>query len=287
MLSPAQRHRQRTLAASTVRADIPRPGTSGAKWTSGPLPMPETGPVASEYQLLLAALGLDLASLREIQSTERKIDAKRAMIEKYRVWADSAATAWLAGDVPSTQDEIVATMAVWAIDIQDWPFAMKLARTLLGGHLALPERYKRTPATLIAEEVAEAAIANVEDVPLDVLQEVEDLVAGEDIFDQVRAKLEKALGLAFAHCADTFDATAPSATAGGQGGLLTASIGHFTRAIELHDSCGAKTLLRTAEGKLKKLADAKAAQDKADAEAEQAQADNAPPTETDPATPAP
>lgn len=255
MLSPAQRHRQRALASGSQQAAARKAKGGNA------LPMPQTGPIASEYQTLLAALGIDLNALREIQSTERKIEAKRVMIEKYRTWADSAASAWLAGDVPSTQDDIVTTMAVWAIDVQDWPFALKLAAYLIRGHLDLPARYTRTPATLVAEEVSEAALADITAVPLDVLQEVEDLVHDEDIFDQVRAKLEKALGLAFVQAASTFDPTAASASAGGRPALLTAASAHFTRAIALHESCGAKTHLRTVDRELKTLADQKAQSD--------------------------
>jgi hypothetical protein len=114
--------------------------------------MPTTGPVASEYALLLAALGQDLASLRAIQSVERKIQAKSGMIGRYRAWVAGA----LASD-PPVQDDIVGTMLVWAIDIGDWPLALELGDHVLAANLGLPERYKRSPAVLLAEEIAESA----------------------------------------------------------------------------------------------------------------------------------
>ncbi|MYL96443.1 terminase [Novosphingobium sp. FGD1] len=216
--------------------------------------MPTDGPVASEYQLLLAALGIDLNTLRNTQSTERKIEAKRTMIEKYRAWVEGAADA-----SAGAQDEIVSTMMVWAIDINDWPLALKLAEYVLLAGINLPERYNRAAATLIAEEIAQVAIDAPGAVPLEVLNAVADLVSDADIFDQVRAKLEKAFGLAFKVRADAFDPTAESAVAGGKPALLAAAIGHLDRAIALHAGCGAKKIKQAMEAELKKLAASPAA----------------------------
>ena len=238
MTSPAKAHFQRTLAAK-----------SSGKPTRGAVAMPTDGPVAGEYRLLLAALGQDLNALRNTQSIERKIEAKRTMIERYRPWVTGAAEA-----DARAQDEIVSTMLVWAIDVHDWPLALTLARYVLLADIALPERYNRTPATLIAEEVAEIAVKEPGSVPLPVLQDVAHLVDGEDIFDQVRAKLEKALGLAFKAQADAFEPGAESAVAGGKPALLKAANAHFERALKLHDKCGVKKLIERIEGELKKLA---------------------------------
>ena len=239
MLSPAKASFHAKLAAMAA----------GEAATGTAAPMPTEGPIASEYQLLLSALGIDLNSLREIQSTERKIEAKRAMIAKYRPWVEGAADA-----AAGAQDEIVAIMMIWAIDIQDWPLAVKLAEYVLLAGIELPERYRRKPATLIAEEVAEPAIKQPGTVPLEVLQSVVDLVSDADIFDQVRAKLEKAMGLAFKARADAFDPTAESAVAGGKPALLTAAVSHLDRALLLDQGCGAKKLKQAIEAELKKLA---------------------------------
>jgi hypothetical protein len=69
-MSLARRHRERHRAAQAGDGAL-RP-----RDPAQPAPMPTTGPVASEYALLLAALGQDLATLRTIQSVERKIVAK-------------------------------------------------------------------------------------------------------------------------------------------------------------------------------------------------------------------
>lgn len=241
MTSPFRKHQQRVLAAISGASAAPASGTAA--------PMPANGPVATEYQLLLAALGIDLNALRNIQGTERKIATKREMIGKYRAWVESAADAGA-----GAQDEIVATMMVWAVDIQDWSLALKLGEYVLLAGIEMPQPYSRTPATLFAEQVAEAGIAEPGIVPMEVLHATAELVSDADIFDQVRAKLEKALGLAFKARADAFDPNAESAVAGGKPALLAAAIKHLERAIALHAGCGAKKLKQAMEAELKKLA---------------------------------
>jgi hypothetical protein len=181
--------------------------------------------VASEYALLLAALGQDLASLRAIQSVERKIQAKSGMIGRYRAWVAGA----LASD-PPVQDDIVGTMLVWAIDIGDWPLALELGDHVLAANLGLPERYKRSPAVLLAEEIAESALRVATAVPRAVLEETLALTADHDMPDQVRAKLHKALGLAFQAEAEAFDPEAESQRAGGKRALVDAALDHTSRA---------------------------------------------------------
>ena len=172
------------------------------------------------------------------------------MIAKYLPWVEGA----LAGD-GGAQDEIVVTMLVWAIDLAHWPMAIDLAQYVLRHGLALPERYQRKPATLIAEEVAEAGLANPPGVDLYHLAAVEGLVHEYDMHDQVRAKLQKAIGLAFKAMADAFDPEAESAPAGGKGALVDAALFHLNSALQLHSGCGVKKLIEGLERERRALAD--------------------------------
>lgn len=241
MFSPALRHRQRVLAAL---------GTSAGTGTASTAPaMPSQGPVASEYQLLLATLQIDMNRLRQIQSTERKIEAKREMIGKYLPWVEGA----LAAETPA-QDEIVGNMAVWAIDIADWPLAERLATHVITHSLALPERFKRAPATVIAEQVAEAGLLPTPVIDRAWLQRFAALVEPHDIFDQVRAKLAKAIGLALQAEAATFDPSAENAIAGGKSALLRAARDSFATALSLDKGAGVKKLIEKIDSELKKAA---------------------------------
>jgi len=242
-MSLARRHREATLAAQAAGTAAPAGGAA---------PMPTEGPVASEYQLLLAALGVDLNDLRNIESIERKIEAKRGKIERYRPWVEGALSgAEVHGG--AAQDEIVANILVWAIDVADWPLAFDIARHVLAHGLALPERYSRKPATLIAEEFAEAGLKNPPGIGLAHLQAVAALVDDADIHDQVRAKLEKAIGLAFTAAAAAFDPEAESAPAGGKAALIAAALDHHRRALSLDAKCGVKKLIEALEREAKNL----------------------------------
>ncbi|WP_225206227.1 phage terminase small subunit [Novosphingobium huizhouense] len=233
-MSLARRHRETILAAQAAGA--------AAATAAGPAPMPADGPVATEYQTLLAGLGVHLAQLREIQATERKIEAKREMVGSYRAWVDGAlAGAAEAGQAP--QDEIVANMLIWAIDLADWPWAFAIAEHMLRFGLRLPERFTRHPAVAIAEQVAEAGLAKVPAIDLETLLRFERLTGPHDMFDQVRAKLHKAIALAFTRAAAAFDPGADSAVAGGKRALLSNALEHFERALALDAGSGVKKLI--------------------------------------------
>jgi hypothetical protein len=146
-------------------------------------------------------------------------------------------------------------MLIWALDIQDYDLALRLAGFVLAHDLPFPSRIKRRPACLIAEEVAEAALRAPASVNLAVLQEVEAMTESQDMPDEVRAKLYKALGNAFTASADTFDAEAESAPAGGVSALLDTGLEHYRRALSLDDGCGVKTSIQQAERRRKKSVD--------------------------------
>lgn len=244
-MSLARRHREMHRAAQAGAAS-----TDGGLVRPSDLPaaMPTTGPVASEYALLLAALGADLATLRGIQSVERKIEAKAGMIGRYRAWLTGA----LASN-PPVQDDIVGTMLIWSIDVGDWDLALQLGDHMLAANLGLPERYKRSPAVALAEEVADSALRVATAVPRAVLEQTLTLTAAHDMPDQVRAKLHKAIGLAFQAEADSFDPEAESQRAGGKRALVDAALGHLTRALELDQSAGVKKAIERLNAELKKL----------------------------------
>lgn len=238
MPSPAKASFQRKLAA-IASGEAARAGAAPA--------MPTEGPVASEYQQLLAALQIDMNRLRQIESKASKAAAKREMIGKFLPWIEGA----LASENAS-QDEIVGNMTVWAIDIADWPLAFRLSLHVLRNELILPERFKRKPATVIAEQVAEAGLEPTSLINLDWLQRFDELLINHDIFDQVRAKLYKAIGFAFHRDAEAFDPAADSSVAGGKSALLKNARDCFQSALTLDKSAGVKKLMDKIDSELKK-----------------------------------
>ena len=223
-MSLVRRHRERTLGqlAATQAA-----GAAGVR----------SGAAASEYQLQLVRLGVDLRRLKELQSIEKKIDLKRELLPEYAAWVDGV----LAADAGAA-DDIVGYVMTWRIDTGDFAGALPLAAYMVRHQLALPARFDRTAPTLIAEEIAEAALKRFgqgETFDSHVLDQVAELVADSDIYDQVRAKLEKAQGLAAEYAAGAIapDADGP---AGAKRRAQERALTHFRRALELDGNAGVK-----------------------------------------------
>ena len=238
-MSLARRHQARIHAAS-IAAAMPN--------------APAPTPALTERAALLQQLGEDLRTLSEIQSVERKIEAKRTMVARYADWCAGAISA--APAQPGEQDDLLTTVMIWLIDIGDWPRALAIAAYVLTHGIALPERYKRTPGTLVAEEVAAASLADVEAVDFPTLAAAALLTDSHDMPDQVRAKLAKAAGRRLHHDAAHFDSEAPDAVAGGKAALLDAAIAAMRRALKLDEKCGVKKDIETIEREIRNLAPA-------------------------------
>lgn len=148
-----------------------------------------SAPELTAYEQMLSLLVDHRRRLKEIQSTERKIELKRLLLPEYQAWINGV----LGGD-SGYQDEVFVTCLIWTMDIGDWPQALRMAAYAIKHALLLPDRFERTLGTLIAEEIADAALKAGATVPVDVLVEANQLTADSDMPDQVRAKLFKAIG---------------------------------------------------------------------------------------------
>ncbi len=218
-MTPARRHRERTLAALQGAAN------------------PQFDQVrANAYELQLMQLAEHRRTLKGIQSIERKIDVKRTMLPVYTPWIDGLLAADRGG-----QDDVLVTIMLWTLDTGDLEGALPMASYVIRHGLATPDRYERTAATLIAEEVADTAIKLQEadaGPTCGLLMAYLHLLADCDIFDQVRAKLHKAVGRG---CyAD---------------GLKQQAAEHYRRALELHDKVGIKKELEVLEREIRKGAE--------------------------------
>lgn len=232
MTSLARRHRERALAAKSGLAET-------TAIVGQAVAMPETGEVASEYRALYAVLQDNLRSLSDIQSIEGRNPIKREMAETFRAWVDGALAAGRY-DGTAAQDEIVAQMMIWAIDYRDFERALDIGEHVLRFGIKLPERYLRTPACLLAEDIAIAVLAEPQLATLEQLVRLDSLTGGYDMCDQARAKLLKAMGRAFAKAAEEFDPEADSAPAGGKPALLHAALDAYKRALQLNKTIGVK-----------------------------------------------
>lgn len=235
-MTPARRNRERKLAALQGAAN------------------PQFDQVtANAYELQLMQLAEHRRTLKGIQSIERKIDAKRTMLATYKPWIDGLLAADRGG-----QDDVLVTIMLWHLDTGDLEGAFNMADYVIRHGLNTPDQYDRSAPTLIAEEVADTAIKLQEagtGPSYGLLSAYLELLKESDMFDQVHAKLHKAVGRAA--LAEGFKEPAAE---------------HYRRALELHDKVGIKKELEVLEREIKKDKEAEQA---AKAEAEQAAAEQA------------
>lgn len=178
--SPARRHYLATVAAAAAvvaQADTPVAAAT-----------------ANAYELMLLQLAEHRRSLKQVQSIERKIEAKRSYLPVYADWVRGV----IAGN-RGGQDDVFVTVMVWMIDTGALHEAVPLVAYALQHGLTMPDQYQRNIATVVAEEYADTALKRIEtNTPtlgdLAALGEVADLTADHDMPDQVRAKVHKALG---------------------------------------------------------------------------------------------
>ena len=216
--TPAQRHRMTAMAAMAAASSTQNPHGE---------------PTGSAYELTLAQLHAHMRTLKNIQSVERKIEAKRTMLGDFEAYLDGVLQADAGG-----QDVVVGTLLVWHIDVGNFAQALALAEYALRHAVALPDQYQRTLPTLLLDEVSEAAIAGKLTGPdaLAYLAKVDMLTQDHDAHDQARAKLHKAIGWACMGKTSANDADPKDLPPD----VAALALKHLRRAMELNDKVGVK-----------------------------------------------
>ncbi|MDD7851720.1 phage terminase small subunit [Escherichia coli] len=159
------------------------------------------------------------------------------------------------------QDEVIATLMVWAIDCGDLPLALRIGAYVVRHNLIMPDNFGRTAATVLTEEICNPVLtqagtdadadlsAFIE--PLDTLREI---VTDQDMPDEVRAKLCKACAFARRGLTDADN--------------MALSLKLLREAMHLNPNAGVKREIATLSRALKK---ADSAAEPEDASAQQAQ----------------
>lgn len=227
-LSIAQAHQRRARAAMEAAKTAPQQSMAGA----------------TAYEHQLNQLLQDRLRLKAIQSNEGKAALKLQLLPEYIPYVEGVLQA---GN--GAQDDVMTTVMIWRIDVEDYRGALDIADYVLKHKLIMPDRFERTTGCLVAEEIATAALKAQKangSFDLAILHRTVELTEEEDMPDQARAKLFLATGRA---TLNGITAEEP-----GQPGQIQAGIDLLKRAIELHDGCGGKKDLDGAERLLKKHA---------------------------------
>lgn len=209
---------------------------------------------STEYELQRARLGVDLRRLSEIQSLEAKIELKRELLPEYYDWVSGVLeAATLSGK--GVQDDVLVHVMIWRIDVGDYYGALPLVAYALRWNLELPQRFSRTLAAMVVEEIADEALKRLgsgHDFDLDILLQVEFLTEDEDMHDQIRAKLNKALGLQLARRAEAIE-PGDDGPAGARRAGIEAGVTRLKRALQLDQGSGVKKQIERLEREAAKL----------------------------------
>ena len=135
----------------------------------------------------------DLQRLKAIQSIHGpngKVELKREIFPSYIPYIEGT----LAVASPA-QNDVLMHLMVWALDLNEYGHALRIAEYALLNGLVMPDPYNRDVGNIFAEELA---IALLKDDSIaqhaDLIEKALDLLRGVDLVDQVRAKLYKAHG---------------------------------------------------------------------------------------------
>ncbi|HHT0302233.1 TPA: phage terminase small subunit [Raoultella planticola] len=180
MLTPAQKHFQKVMAERHGKTDE------------------QSDTARTAHEQIMHRLRMDQSALKRVQSDQAKAAMKRQLLPHYEGWIEGT----LDGD-SGRQDEVIVTLMVWAIDAGDYALAARIGRYVVTHGLLMPDRFNRTAATVLVDEICDPILVQVKaddatDVTsyLAVLDDVADFTASSDMPDVVRAKLCKARAFA-------------------------------------------------------------------------------------------
>ncbi|WP_409309019.1 phage terminase small subunit [Pectobacterium sp. B1J-3] len=187
MLTPAQKHFQRVMAERHGKTDE------------------HSDTARTAHEQILHRLRMDQSALRKVQSDQGKAVMKKRLLPQYEGWIDGT----LEGD-SGRQDEVIVTLMVWAIDAAEYPLAVRIGRYVVAHGLSMPDRFNRTSATVLVEEICDPILVQIKaDNTADVsafqplLAELAQIVDSSDMPDQVTAKLRKARAFALRNGTET------------------------------------------------------------------------------------
>lgn len=132
-----------------------------------------------------------MSQLKDTKSTQEKIAKKTEWLPEYLGYIDGCLAV-----SPSAQNTTLVTLMVWAVDAGEYELAVRIAEFAILNDMVMPEGYSREIAEFVTEQCAEdfnndsdLAIAHAE-----LIKKIIELGVGEQMVDEARAKIYRALG---------------------------------------------------------------------------------------------
>lgn len=133
----------------------------------------------------------DFENLSNIQSISHKKELKAELLPSYLPWIEGTIAEGI-----GSQDDMLVKLMVWCLDTHEFEVATDIAEYALLNDFVMPEPFNRDVATVFVEQLSDEMLKEVEDVAThaDLIQRAIDSTTGQDMPDQVRAKLYRVLG---------------------------------------------------------------------------------------------
>lgn len=132
-----------------------------------------------------------LSQLKDTKSTQEKIAKKKEWLPEYFGYIDGCLAV-----SPAAQNTTLVTLMVWAVDAGEYELAVRIAEFAILNDMVMPEGHIRGIAEFVTEQCAidfcddvDLAIAHAE-----LIKKIIELGVGEQMVDQARAKIYRALG---------------------------------------------------------------------------------------------
>ena len=129
--------------------------------------------------------------LKETKSVQEKIAKKKAWLPEYMGYIEGSLAL-----SPSNQNNTLITLMIWAIDAGEYEVGVRIAEYAILNDMVMPEGYSRGIAEFVTEQTA---IDFIDDLELatahaDLIDRILELGVGEQMVDEVRAKIYRAKG---------------------------------------------------------------------------------------------
>lgn len=186
--------------------------------------------------------------LKALQSIEHRAHLKRELLPQFEAWVTGVldASAIASAKDPAfraPQDDVVMNVLIWRLDVGDIDQAVDLFAFARDHGWLLPANFKRNLSTFVVEEAGEFANNELDagrPAPLAPLSVLQHLVDQDDMPDEVRARLHKAIGREFARRAEAPIADGEPVMAGQKRARLEEALAQLQRAFELDKQSGVK-----------------------------------------------
>lgn len=129
--------------------------------------------------------------LKDMKSIQERIAKKAEWLPEYQGYIDGCLAV-----SPAPQNTVLVHLMIWAIDANEFELAVRIAEYAVLNDMVMPEGYSRTTAEFVTEQCAEVFIddTNFAIAHASLIERIINLGEGEQMVDEVRAKIYRALG---------------------------------------------------------------------------------------------